>query len=57
MNKNNKVCKICGQPIRNGIKLKKEFICDKCEKEIVNLDIDSEKYLFYKNKIKQILFR
>ncbi|SHG41611.1 Inhibitor of sigma-G Gin [Thermosyntropha lipolytica DSM 11003] len=52
-------CCICGkipaEGIRGVIKLKKAFICKKCEEEIVHLDIDSAQYEVVKEKIKKIL--
>lgn len=52
-------CYLCGEVPENGImgglKLKKAFICKKCEQEIVRLRIDSPLYEEFKEKIKKIL--
>lgn len=53
------ICYLCGEVpesgIRGGLKLKKAFICKKCEQEIVSLRIDSPLYEEVKEKIKKIL--
>lgn len=46
------VCYICRKEKYNGIIIGKSLICRKCENEIINLDIESIEYNFYKNKIK-----
>ncbi|MEG0857828.1 MAG: sigma factor G inhibitor Gin [Terrisporobacter sp.] len=47
-----KVCYICRKEKDNGIMIGKSLICRECEKKIVNINIESIEYDFYKNKIK-----
>lgn len=47
-------CYICKKKVSNGIVLLNQYICEKCEKEIVDTPIDQLKYRMYKNKIKNI---
>lgn len=52
-------CYFCGEVppggIRGGIKVKKAFICIKCEKEIVALQVGAPGYHELLEKIKQVL--
>ena len=52
-------CYFCGEVppggIRGGIKVKKAFICIKCEKEIVSLQVGTPGYDELLEKIKQVL--
>jgi superfamily II helicase len=52
-------CTICNQipkeGIRGGIKLKKAFICTRCEQDIANVDVGSASYQILLEKIKRIL--
>lgn len=51
------VCSLCDNVptngIRDGIKLKKLFICSTCEYEIVNMEVGSEGYEKLLEKIKR----
>lgn len=53
------VCSICQQVptagIRGGMKIKKSFICQSCETEIVNLTVGSAHYAEILDKIKAII--
>lgn len=52
-------CYFCGEVppggIRGGIKVKKAFICIKCEKEIVSLQVGAPGYHELLEKIKRVL--
>lgn len=52
-------CYFCGEVpaegIRGGIKVKKAFICMKCEKEIVLLKVGAPGYQELMEKIKRVL--
>jgi len=52
-------CRICNQVpregIRGGIRLKKAFICTKCEQELAHIDVGSVNYQYILEKIKEIL--
>lgn len=52
-------CYFCGEVppggIRGGIKVKKAFICVKCEKEIVSLKVGAPGYNEFLEKIKRVL--
>ncbi|QGU00588.1 hypothetical protein SYNTR_1994 [Candidatus Syntrophocurvum alkaliphilum] len=51
------VCGLCGnvpnEGLRDGIKLKKLFICTQCENDIVNLEVGSEGYERLLERIKK----
>ena len=47
------ICYICRNEKDNGIIIGKSLICKECEKKIVNTDVESIEYDFYKNKIKE----
>jgi hypothetical protein len=51
-------CHICNQVpergIRGGIRVKKAFICSKCEQEMVFMKVGTRAYLKLIEKIKQI---
>ena len=52
-------CYICGEVpeegIRGGIKLKRAFICTRCEQDIIAADVGSSQYRRLLEKIKMIL--
>lgn len=52
-------CSVCDQVpsggIRDGIRLKKAFICSGCERLIVQCDVASGQYQILINKLKKIL--
>ncbi len=52
-------CHICNQVpkegIRGGIRVKKAFICNRCEQAITNVDVGSAYYHILLEKIKKIL--
>jgi hypothetical protein len=52
-------CRVCNkvpaQGIHGGIRLRKAFICSKCEQEITCIDVGSAKYHILVEKIKIIL--
>lgn len=54
------VCTICKEVpdkgIRDGIIIKRAFICSSCERKIVNLTVDSIEYENIVNKIKAIIY-
>lgn len=52
-------CIICEQPklAQEGIFLVSEFICNSCEKEIVNTDVKDERYPFFIHQMKQIWYK
>lgn len=47
-------CMICGQQQTEGIHICDEFICEECEREIVNTDVRDAKYPFFIHRMKQI---
>jgi hypothetical protein len=52
-------CQICNQVpkdgIRGGIRVKRSFICTRCEQDITNVDVGSAYYQLILEKIKKIL--
>jgi hypothetical protein len=50
-------CIICGQLKSNGIRILSEFICEVCEAEMVQTDVQDERYPYFIHQMKQILYR
>jgi hypothetical protein len=50
-------CIICGQLKPDGIRILSEFICEGCEAEMVQTDVQDVKYPFFIHQMKQILYR
>jgi hypothetical protein len=50
-------CIICGQMKPDGIRILTEFICEGCEAEMVQTDVQDEKYPYFIHQMKQILYR
>ena len=46
-------CIICRKPIDNGIIVNGKCICSACEKRLVNLQVGSDFYEYYKQCIKK----
>ena len=53
---NNKKCVMCGRE-SDGIILKGDIVCEKCENSIISTSIMSEQYDIYVTKIKKVLFK
>ncbi|MDR5588546.1 MULTISPECIES: sigma factor G inhibitor Gin [Clostridium] len=53
----NKVCFLCGKKEGSGIILKGEKICSNCECELTNISVVNPKYHYFKEKVKNILFK
>ncbi len=47
-------CMICGAFVADGIWILSEFICDECESEIVQTDVQDEKYPFFIYQMRQL---
>ncbi|CAM3094519.1 sigma factor G inhibitor Gin [Paenibacillus sediminis] len=47
-------CIICGEQKDEGIFIVSEFICEDCESEIVQTDVQDAKYPFFIHQLKQI---
>ncbi|MBD2848337.1 sigma factor G inhibitor Gin [Paenibacillus sp. IB182496] len=47
-------CIICGNEKQDGIRIVTEFICESCEAEMVNTDVQDAKYPFFIHRLKQI---
>jgi hypothetical protein len=50
-------CIICGHLKTNGIRILSEFICESCETEMVQTDVQDVKYPYFIHQMKQILYR
>jgi len=48
------VCMICKRPQVEGLHIVEEFICLDCERELVQTDVQDEKYPFFINQMKQV---
>lgn len=49
-----KLCVLCRQKKKNGIRINSGFICDECEHEIVNTDVLDEKYPVFIERMKDL---
>jgi hypothetical protein len=47
-------CKICGKVNNDGINIFNIHICKKCEKEIVNTEVEDIKYDYYKSIFRKL---
>ncbi|MFV9511756.1 sigma factor G inhibitor Gin [Tepidibacillus sp. LV47] len=54
MNSIEYVCVMCGQKEKEGIFIQGGFICDNCEKEIVQTEVQDEKYRYFIQQLKQL---
>lgn len=52
-NDKKKICIMCGNESENGIMIMENFICDKCERNIVKEEISSKDYEYFKEQIKE----
>ncbi|MFD3158637.1 sigma factor G inhibitor Gin [Haloimpatiens sp. FM7330] len=50
---NKRTCIICGKPLNNGIIISGRGICKNCEEKIIECDMDTDFYEYYKNCIKK----
>ncbi|GAX88700.1 sigma factor G inhibitor Gin [Effusibacillus lacus] len=48
------VCIVCREPKTSGIRIWDQFVCAACEREIVQTDVEDEKYDFYIERLKPI---
>ncbi|QHT58670.1 inhibitor of sigma-G Gin [Paenibacillus lycopersici] len=48
------VCMICGIAKQEGIRIIDGFICDTCEIEMVQTDVQDEKYPFFIHQLRRI---
>ncbi|SHK74748.1 Inhibitor of sigma-G Gin [Clostridium cavendishii DSM 21758] len=46
-------CIMCNKTSKNGIIIRGKYICSECETKIVNSDINTDFYEYYKNHIKK----
>ncbi len=47
-------CIVCEQERTDGIAIFEQFICQRCEQEMVNTDVRDEKYPFFIHQMRQI---
>ncbi|ARC83237.1 sigma factor G inhibitor Gin [Clostridium argentinense] len=50
-------CIICGKPLNNGIIIYGRGICISCEHRLINSNIETDFYEFYKNCIRRSLIQ
>lgn len=46
-------CTICKNYRDKGIRIGRTLICSQCENRIINIEVESVEYEFYKNKIRE----
>jgi hypothetical protein len=49
------VCIICRKPLNNGIIVNGKRICKSCEERLINAEMDTDFYEYYKNCIKNTI--
>lgn len=47
-------CIVCNSDKTSGIRIFSQFICDECEREIVQTDVEDAKYPLYVDRMKKI---
>lgn len=57
MNETQNTCIVCGETGREGIVIVSEFICERCEAEMVHTDVRDEKYPFFISRLRQIWYK
>ena len=50
-------CIICERERTDGIRICGQFICEPCEKEMVNTDVRDKKYSFFISQMKRVWYR
>ncbi|MGG5463128.1 sigma factor G inhibitor Gin [Clostridium sp. B9] len=50
------ICIICGKE-GCGIMIRGKLICTECEKKAISCDINSDFYEFYKNRLKEEVYK
>ncbi|WP_018131808.1 sigma factor G inhibitor Gin [Effusibacillus pohliae] len=53
-NPQSNVCIVCREQKPQGIRIWGQFVCLSCERDIVQTDVEDEKYPFYIERMKQI---
>lgn len=48
-------CIICRKPLNSGIMVNGKRICKSCEERLINAEIDTDFYEYYKNCIKKTI--
>jgi hypothetical protein len=48
-------CIICRKPLSSGIMVNGKRICKSCEERLINAEIDTDFYEYYKNCIKKTI--
>jgi hypothetical protein len=48
-------CIVCGQMNEHGIVILSEFLCDQCEAEIVETDVQDLKYPYFVRRLEQLV--
>jgi hypothetical protein len=47
-------CIVCNERKQDGIRIWNQFICLSCEREIVQTDVDDDRYAYYIERMKRI---
>ncbi|CAI6084856.1 hypothetical protein COHCIP112018_04478 [Cohnella sp. JJ-181] len=50
----NRVCIVCGERDREGIRIMSSFICHPCESEMVNTPVEDQRYPYFVQQLKQL---
>ena len=52
---NKQTCILCRKPLNNGIMINGRGICKCCEEKLINVQIDTDFYQYYKECIKKTM--
>lgn len=52
----NDICMICDELKENGVQIHHHFICTHCEKEMINLQVHTDLYSYFVQKLKKLSF-
>lgn len=51
------VCIICNESSERGLSIWEKFICSQCEAEIIQTEVEDEKYTFFIHQLRKLWFK
>lgn len=57
MNRDNNPCIVCGMVHSEGITVWRAFICRCCEREMVRTDVHDDRYRYFVQRLRRILWK
>ena len=49
------ICTICGKPLNGGIIINGAGICKNCEERLINTEVETDFYIYYKDCIRKTI--